>query len=142
MNIQVNRSAKAYAKEEISIAAPPEKVYSILVNINQWPTWQSSVESVVMEGVPEVNKTFDWKAGGSKLHSRFHTLTPFSEIGWTGRVYWITAVHNWYLQKEGDGTRVIVEESFGGFLSGMMKAMLEKGMKKSLLELKAFAEKA
>jgi hypothetical protein len=141
MNIRVNRSARAFAKEETYIAATPEKVYSILVNVNQWPSWQSEVVSAVMDGAPEVNKTFDWKAGGSRLHSRFHTLTPFSEIGWTGRVFWITAVHNWYLEKEGDGTRVIVEESFGGFLSGMLKSMLEKGMKKSLLELKAIAER-
>ncbi len=141
MNIEVNRNAKAYHKEEIVINASAEKVYQVLADINNWPAWQSGVASANMEGEAEPGKEFRWKAGGSKISSKLHTVNPHTEFGWTGRALWIKAVHNWtFTEKEG-ATTVVVEESMSGFLSGLMKKTLKESLPKSLKDLKKEAER-
>jgi hypothetical protein len=44
MNITVDRTAKAYAKGEVQISAPAEKVYKTILDINNWAAWQSDVK--------------------------------------------------------------------------------------------------
>lgn len=141
MNIKVNKSAKAYVEEEILIDAPVDKVYSIVSDINNWPVWQSNVQYASISGKPEAHKEFRWKAGGVKIKSQLHTVSLYSEFGWTGRMLWISAVHNWSFKEHDVKCLVTVEESLQGFLSGAMKKMLKAGMIQSLRELKIEAER-
>jgi uncharacterized membrane protein len=141
MNIEVNRNAKAYAREEITIDTPSKEVYSVLTDINRWPVWQRNVKNAEMNGEAAEGKEFRWNAGGFKINSRLHTVNPYSEFGWTGRILWITAVHNWKMEDRDGECRVTVEESLEGFLAGTMNSTLKKGIIQSLQDLKAAAEK-
>jgi len=140
MNIDVDSSAGCFSKEEIIINSPVENVFKILSDINNWPAWQSAVTKAKIDGTIEPGVTFKWKAGGLKINSELHTVNPYSEIGWTGRIWWIKAVHNWSLSNDANGTKVIVEESLKGFGSSIMQKSLIEGMRKNLLELKNKAE--
>jgi uncharacterized protein YndB with AHSA1/START domain len=140
MNMDVDSSAKCYSKEEITINSPVENVYKILSDINNWPSWQSSVTKAHIDGPTEVGATFKWQSGSLKIKSRLHTVNVNSEIGWTGRIWWIKAVHNWYFDKENNRTKVIVKESLKGLGSSYMQKSLEEGMKRNLAELKSRAE--
>jgi uncharacterized protein YndB with AHSA1/START domain len=140
MNIEVDSSAKCFAKEEIIINSPMENVFNILSDINNWPAWQSSVTKAQLNGSMEPGAKFKWKAGGLKINSKVHTVNPNSEIGWTGRIWWIKAVHNWTLTENNNETKVIVKESLKGLGSSMMQKSLTEGMRKNLLELKNKAE--
>ncbi len=75
------------------------------------------------------------------IHSKLHTVLQNAKIGWTGRMFWIKAVHNWWFTAKGESTLVKVEESLSGFGSSLMKKSLAEGMKKNLIELKKHAEK-
>ncbi|MEX0647727.1 MAG: SRPBCC family protein [Balneolaceae bacterium] len=141
MNIKVNNTAKACADEEILINASAKRVYKILADIKNWPVWQSSVTRAEIDEEPAGGSEFIWKAGGLKIHSRLHTVNPFTEFGWTGRMMWIKAIHNWRFEETDGNCLVKVEESLEGFLAGFMKNSLQKGMIESLKELKAEAEK-
>ena len=141
MNIDVDPSAKCYSKEEITIDSPVENVYKILSDINNWPSWQSSVTKAQIDGPAEVGATFKWQSGNLKIKSQIHTVSPNTEIGWTGRIWWIKAVHNWYIGNENNKTKVIVEESLKGSGSSFMQKSLAEGMKRNLAELKSRAEK-
>jgi uncharacterized protein YndB with AHSA1/START domain len=140
MNIEADSSAKCFSSEEILINSPVNKVFGILADINNWPKWQSSVSRAQINGPAEVGKRFEWKSGSMTLKSQFHTVNPDSEIGWTGTVWWIKAVHNWSLTKEKEMTRVVVKESLTGLGSSGMQKSLKEGMKKNLEELKQRAE--
>ena len=142
MKMEADRSAKAYSKQEIIIDAAVVRVFKLIADINNWTHWQSSVKKVAITGELEEGKTFKWKANGVSMVSRLHTLSPFTEIGWTGKAWWVKAIHNWYLQQEEDGKcRVTVEESLTGFLTVLMKKSLRERMTKNLKELKLAAEK-
>jgi len=141
MNVEVDAKATCYASEEIIIHSTAEEVFGILADINQWPQWQSSVSHASITGNAEEGKPFRWKAGGLNIASRFHTVNPNHEIGWTGRIWWIKAVHNWYITEEKGKTRVVVMESLKGLGSVGMRTSLKEGMTKNLKELKAAVEK-
>lgn len=140
MNIEVDSNIKCYSREEIIINTPVENVFRILSDINNWPEWQSSVTKAHINGPTKPGVEFEWKAGGLKINSKLHTVNANSEIGWTGRIWWIKAVHNWYLSNENNATKVIVKESLNGLGSALMQKSLTEGMRKNLLELKNKAE--
>ena len=141
MNKEADSTAKCYATSEITINSTKHHVFEILSNINNWPEWQTSVTKSEIKGSPEVGKKFTWKAGGLNIKSQLHTVNPDSEIGWTGKIWWIKAVHNWYLTEENGKTKVIVKESLKGLGSSMMLKSLKEGMQKNLDELRVQAEK-
>ncbi len=141
MNIEVYSTNGCFSEEKIFINSPAKIVFEILSDINNWPGWQSSVTKAQIEGSPEVGRKFQWKSGGLNIKSKLHTVNPNSEIGWTGRIWWIKAVHNWYLIEENDKTKVTVKESLSGFGSMLMQKSLKEGMRKNLIELKDKAEK-
>ena len=140
MNIEVDSSANCFSKAEIIINSPMENVFKILSDINNWPSWQSSVKKAQIIGPAKPGTEFNWEAGGLKINSRLHTVNANSEIGWTGSIWWLKAVHNWYLSNENSVTKVIVKESLNGLGSSFMQKSLIEGMRKNLLELKNKAE--
>jgi len=142
MNIEVNSKANAYAADSIEINASVDKVYSLIANIKNWPKWFDGVTEVSINGEPKEGSAYIWKAKGYKIKSKIHTIRPNSEIGWTGKIWWIKAVHNWEFESLPDGkTKVIVKESFEGFCSSLMKNMLKNTLKKDLSVLKKESER-
>lgn len=140
MNIEVDQSLPCVAERQIAINAPIERVFSILSDINNWTKWQKAVSISSINDKPIVGAEFSWKANGFKINSKIHTYLPSSELGWTGKMLWIDAVHNWYLTSDSKNTIVLVKESLKGFGSILLKKTLVEGMAKSLLELKTIAE--
>ncbi len=141
MNKEADSTAKCYSMAEITINSTKHHIFDILSNINGWPEWQTSVTKAEIKGSPEVGKGFTWKADGLNIKSQLHTVIPDSEIGWTGNIWWIKAVHNWYLTEENGQTKVVVKESLKGLGSSIMLKSLKEGMQKNLNELKIQAEK-
>ncbi|MGB3183969.1 MAG: SRPBCC family protein [Cyclobacteriaceae bacterium] len=141
MNIEANAGAKAFARTEIYIDAPPENVYRILSDINRWPEWQKSVSSAKVSAKPEEGTEFRWKANGMTVKSRLHTTVPARAFGWTGKVWWYRAVRNWFITPEGKGTRLIVAESMSGMGAGLMQNMLRNSVRQNANDLKLAAEK-
>ena len=143
MNIEVNSKAKVYSVDSVQINADIHKVYSLISNINDWPGWFEGVTEVHLEGNVEEGKSFIWKAQGHKIKSKIHTVKPDCAFGWTGKMWWIKAVHNWYFKSlPNGGTEVIVKESFGGLGSSFMKNSVRKDMRNDLVCLKKESETA
>lgn len=141
MNIEVNKNAPAYNETQILIHSPAAHVYKILSAINDWPKWQSNISKAQLKGQLATGSKFVWKSGGLRIKSKIHTADAPTKLGWTGKMLWIRATHNWVLIPDGRSTRVIVQESLEGFFAGMLHKTLIDGMDKNLFELKLEAEK-
>jgi len=140
MNVEPNTRG-TYAVDSIQVNAPVSKVYSLIANINDWPGWFGDVTWVQISGAAEEGKSFIWKANGYNIKSTLHTVRSNTDIGWTGKIWWIKAVHNWHFETSADGsTKVIVKESFAGPGSMLLRKSLKKDMRKDLLELKKKSE--
>ncbi len=144
-SVTINLKAPVQTTKRITIKAAPEKVWTIMSRIDQWPEWHKDVQSPKMEGPFKSGSSFDWKSGGLNIHSTLHTAIPYSQIGWSGKAFGAFAIHNWtFIQKNGY-TEVLVEESMEGWLVKLMLNKFQTGLEQSLdtwlNHLKAEAEK-
>jgi len=145
MNININSKAPIIAKQKIKIDAPVIHVWSILTEINSWPSWQSAVKKAHLKTALQEGAEFKWKTGFLTVKSKIHTCEKFHLFGWTGKTIGAFAIHNWVFESEKDSTNVFVEESLQGLFPFLMKNKfkknLEEGMAKNLKELKIASEK-
>lgn len=142
MNIDTN--APVFARKEIVIHAPVEKVWELQTDIENWKRWQPDITSAKLEGALEAGTIFRWKAKGLNIVSTLHTVIPLKQIGWTGLSLGMFAIHNWMFEARGKTTLVVTEESLSGWLTRLMILLdprfLEKSLETSLNNLKFMAE--
>lgn len=142
MNIDTN--APVFARKEIIIHAPAEKVWELQTDIENWNRWQPDITSAKLEGALKADTIFRWKAKGLNIVSTLHTVKPLKQIGWTGLSLGMFAIHNWMFEARGKTTLVVTEESLSGWLTRLMILLdprfLEKSLETSLNNLKFMAE--
>lgn len=142
--MNIDQNAPMTARKDIFIASPLEKVWAVLTDINRWPEWQPDVSSAKLEGNLTVGTIFRWKAKGFSITSTIKELKLGQRIGWTGSSLGMKAAHIWILEQQGNGTRVIIEESLSGWFPRILKifdpTFLEKSLDKLLQALKIRAE--
>jgi uncharacterized protein YndB with AHSA1/START domain len=85
---------------QIQIAAPPAKVWALLVDAPSWPKWQKQIESVTAAGPLRSGTQFSWRTGGNKIHSQVQLFEPEHRLSWTGTALTAKAVHVWELEPE------------------------------------------
>ena len=142
--ISINENAPVKAKESIQIDATPEKVWEILSDINNWDKWNSDIKHAKLNGELKAGTTFNWNNGGNKITSTLHTVTPFKEIGWSGKAFGAFAIHNFTIIADNGYTTVLIEESMEGLLMRLFKGYMQNTLKGSinkwLIQIKEVAE--
>ncbi len=114
---QIQENAPVKATSQITIHASPEKIWSILADIDNWPKWQTTISAVTVSGPLEPGTTFVWTTGGTKIKSRIAIVHPVTQLGWTGIAHGARAIHIWSLQPlTGGDTLVKTTESMDGFM--------------------------
>lgn len=122
----INQEAPVVQTKEIVINATPEKVWKVLTNIQNWDKWNKRIKSPKIQGDLEVGSSFTWKANGSKIKSKIHSFTPNRILGWQGKAFGASAIHNWYLEPTENGTKIRVEESMEGWIINLMKKKMNE----------------
>ncbi|XGW00162.1 MAG: SRPBCC family protein [Leptolyngbya sp. BL-A-14] len=144
--MEINTTAPAIARHEMLIHASSQKVWQLLTDINHWSTWYPTISESKLEGLLQSGSTFRWKSGGTTIQSTLQDVEPHHRLTWTGRALGTRAIHVWILEPQTDGVLVKTEESFDGWLVGLLKGMMQKTLDTSLqawLErLKQTAEKS
>jgi hypothetical protein len=143
--MDIDRQAPAIAAGEVQIAAPVDTVWQVISDVRNWPTWNSDIASMAVEGPVEPGTEFRWKFGSARLVSDLQVVDPPREIGWTGVSMGIHAVHVFRLESRDGGTNVRSEESFRGIIASLMKGysrkVLQRGIDSILAALKTEAER-
>ena len=141
--MEINRGAPAIAEGHLEIKAPPATVWSIISDIESWPTWNPDVSQAKLDGPLAVGTGFRWRAG-TPLRSVLRVVEPPREIAWTGTTMGIRAIHVYRFDPRNGGTLASSEESWEGLLPALLKGFsrktLEKGIRNSLGRLKTEAE--
>jgi hypothetical protein len=144
--VDINKSAPAIGEGEIQVAAPPERVWDVLSNIDGWPGWNRDVRSAKLEGPVAVGSVFRWRSGASSLVSTFQVVDRPREIGWSGKTMGIEALHVFRLEPEDGGTHVRSEESWDGLLARVLKGYshkaIDRALRNALTALKQEAERS
>jgi uncharacterized protein YndB with AHSA1/START domain len=79
-NGQIDEHAAVKASSEILIAAPTEKVWRLLVEIDEWPKWQPDITAAKIAGPLYQGTEFKWTIGGARITSRLAVVKPGKEL--------------------------------------------------------------
>ena len=112
---RISERAPVRVHLQADIAAPPSKVWALLINAPAWPSWDSDVSGVSVKQPLASGTRFDWKAGNSTIHSEVRFFEPGQRIIWTGKILTAKAIHAWALMPAPGGhTLVVTDESMDG----------------------------
>ena len=82
--IVYNTKAPVQSIKTITIQTTPEKVWTILSDVNKLETWESDNKSPVLKGDFKAGNSFTWKSNGLSIRSDIKIAEPFSKIAWSG----------------------------------------------------------
>ena len=141
-------NARVYARNEIAIAASPERVWRWLIRAANWPAWYDNSSDIrfLNGGGPDLapGTRFKWRTFGATVESTVLVFEPPHELGWDGKG-WLPVYHGWLIEPEEGGSRVITEECQNGFLGAIgawyLRPMLLRGHQKWVESLKRVAER-
>ena len=123
-------------KTEISISAPPAKVWSILTDIDKWHEWSPVINAsqgdAVVDSVLRITM-ISKKEGkdGPKYSPRILKLDEPKYFQWRAHMmagFIFTNDKIIELEEISSGTRLIHTETFKGMLAALMKGQMEKGV--------------
>lgn len=140
-NIQENAPIKADAS--IEVAAPQQRLWDLLANIDQWPRWQPDIDAAALHGSLSPGSQFTWRSGGTSVRSKLALVAPITAISWTGQAFGLKAVHVWtFTALPGGRVLVRTRESMDGFPISLLysSAKLQESDVGWLASLKRVAE--
>jgi hypothetical protein len=143
-------SSIVFAQNSIDIAATPERVWSLLIDCVQWPSWYKHCTDVSMlRGGPllSAQSKFRFKTLGFYFEPDIETFEPFKMLIWSAKGPAGTrGAHAWYIERKTGGCRVITEEAQRGlllaFIGGRTRRTLLTSHEEWLRALKVLAEKS
>lgn len=142
-------SVAVYARNEIEIAAAPERVWRWLVGGERWPQWYENCTSfhyTDKQGGPDLTagRNFQWRTFSARVRSVVLVFEPYRELGWDARATGLYAYHGWMLEPGGVGCRVVTEETQSGWVPMLarwyLRRMLVRGHQGWLEDLRRMAE--
>lgn len=144
--MNADRMAPVFSEGQIDVDAPPEALWDLMADFEDWPRWNPDVQSVKLEGPVAEGTIFRWKAGVTRLVSTLRLVDRPNALGWTGRTLGIRAIHVWRFVSRPGGAVASMEESFDGAVAKLFRKRLQRQLdettSESLLRLKKTAERS
>ena len=114
---KINQTASTRDSQSTIVNAPIEKVWEVLIDVENWKSWNPDIKKVKVSKIEEGASFKMQTLKSGDFVSRFEKISKPDVISWTSRWAWIKAIQVWTLEKtEEYQTIVTVEESMQGFL--------------------------
>ncbi|WP_375382828.1 SRPBCC domain-containing protein [uncultured Sphingomonas sp.] len=142
-------SSRVFAQNSIEIAATPEKIWSLLIDCQAWPSWYVRCSDVSMlSGGPLLgpDASFRFKTLGFYFEPRIDTFDPARLLVWSAKgPAGTSGAHAWHITPLPGGCRVVTEEAQKGLLLALIGGRTRKTLLKChgewLRALKELAER-
>jgi len=134
--LSISGSKLQTVETEIDIAAPPEKVWSVLTNIGQWQDWNPTVNASLGDAAVGSTVTITMiseEAGkdGPKYSPEIIQMDEPTYFHWRatmGAGFIFTNEKIIELEKTDAGTKVKHTETFKGAMAALMKSRMQSGV--------------
>jgi uncharacterized protein YndB with AHSA1/START domain len=115
--------------KSIDIAARPERVWRILIDVERWPEWTRSMQTVRrLEGGTFGMGSSAW-ISQPKLRPAVWTVTQFEpgrSFTWTAKAPGLRVLGTHSVQPVDEGSQVTLSVQFNGLLGGLLARYLAK----------------
>lgn len=125
--------APVHVRNDLDMAASPEKVWAALIDAARWPEWYPNASNVrILSGGRELapGERFRWTTFGATIVSEVAEFAPYERIAWTGTAFGIDVYHAWLILPSARGACVVTEETQYGALARLAAALLPGRMEK------------
>ncbi|MEQ9230642.1 MAG: SRPBCC family protein [Cyclobacteriaceae bacterium] len=112
---RINENASIRDRQSLIINAPIQKVWDILSDVKNWPTWNKEIKSAECDKV-EVGAEFNWTIRLTHFSSTFQVVDAPTLLTWTGKSKLVKSIFVWNLEASDEQTILTVEESVEGFI--------------------------
>ena len=123
-------------KTEIEIAAPPEKIWGIITDVDKWHDWSPTINA--SSGTVSLGSTVsitmmskEPDKDGPKYQPKIIQLDKPTLFQWRAHMmagFLFTNDKIIELEKTDTGTKVTHSETFKGLMAAMMRGQMEKGV--------------
>jgi hypothetical protein len=140
----VDDRAPTQAQGEITIQAPPERVWALLAVVDNWPAIRADIADARAEGAAAPGGRFTWRGGANSFSSRWGIATPGRRLTWTSVAPGARAAHVYDFTADGaGGTLLSCRESLAAPVLARFipSAVLQAGVDSWLAGVKALAER-
>ncbi len=115
------KKATFFVSNQIDVAAPPQHVWDILINVDSWPEWYAGASNLHLQsdtpGKLALNARLSWTIMDLDFVSTVKEFEPPYRLSWESRKSTIQGYHAWLLIPTDTGTRVVTDESQFGILA-------------------------
>ncbi len=119
---KINQNASIKDGHSAIINTSLDKVWGLLINIEQWPEWNTVIKSVKAEGETKEGMNFSWNLNGTKIQSQIQYIAPKNTISCTGKTKWVKSIFVWQLESDENQTIVTLNASMQGIFATMFKS--------------------
>lgn len=118
-------SERIYSRT-IDVAAPPEAVWSVMVDVEAWPSWTASMTNVELRTPGPLRLGSVAKVRQPRLAPTTFTVTEYNEgssFAWSTGSRWLTSVGDHRVEPAEPGSRVTLTLRQAGPLAGLVGAV-------------------
>lgn len=126
--------APVHVRNEIEIAAPPERAWAWLARAPLWPTWYRNAKRVrLLQGNARdlaLGSRFHWWTFGVPITSEVREHEPHRRLAWDAYGLGVQAYHAWLLTPTPRGCHVLTEETQHGWAAQLGAFLMPNRMSK------------
>ena len=119
-------TAKVFAQNTVSIAAPPETIWTLLIDCKSWPSWYKHCSDVsILQGGQHLSPgaKFRFKTLDLYFEPEVITFEPNRLLVWRAKgPLGTSGAHAWLIEPTQSGCRVTTEEAQTGLLLTLIAA--------------------
>lgn len=128
----IDPAAPVVARAEIEVRASPTRVWSVLADVEEWPTWNPAVRGVRLQGDLEAGASFRWAAGPGTISARLTRVDEPHLLAWRDRAMGLRVVHVWRIEELPGGCAVTTEACLTGLPARLLARRLRQGVQQDL----------
>lgn len=122
-----------FTRNELTIAAPPERIWAWLLRAPRWPEWYANARNVDIDGGSQdlaLGSKFHWTTFGVRVHTVIEEFVPHHRLAWGGKGLGSSAYHGWVITPHDGGCVVVTEETQQGVIPSVCRLFLRRGLLK------------
>lgn len=120
------------AHAEIDIAASQRMVWSVLADIDAWPTWNPAIRGAELKDELEVGGGFRYVTVFGPLRCTLRVVDTPRSLAWSSRLLTMSHRQIWTIEPQRDGCRVETQASLSGVGAWLFKARLDERLQADL----------
>jgi uncharacterized protein YndB with AHSA1/START domain len=123
----------------VEIAAPPERVWAVMTDVERWPEWTASTTSVVRNDAGPLRVGSRTRIHQPKLRAADWEVTavePGKSFTWVTRSPGVSVTGYHAVEAAARGSRALVSIQFAGLL-GPLIGWIMRGLNRRYLEMEA-----